>query len=127
MATRLGVAVGMVGSGGAIMMDPNSDDANEARARLMAERARLEKVLHELEADYRDSGGISTLSGDAGADSTHADASIGLQHDTKHQINEVDAALERVDDGTYGIDEETGAPITPDRLAVLPAARTNVN
>lgn len=107
-------------------MDLNSDDANEARARLMAERARLEKVLHELEADYRDSGGISTLSGDAGADSTHADASIGLQRDTKHQIDEVDAALKRVDDGTYGIDEVTGEPINADRLDVVPAARTNV-
>jgi DnaK suppressor protein len=116
----------MVGGGGALTMDPESDDANEARARLMTERERLEKVLHELDADYRDSGGISTLSGDAGADSTHADASIGLQRDTKHQIGEVDAALKRVDDGTYGIDEETGEPIDPARLEVLPAARTNV-
>jgi DnaK suppressor protein len=107
-------------------MDPNSDDANRARARLMAERERLDKVLRELEADYRDSGGISTLSGDAGADSTHADASIGLQRDTQHQIDEVDAALKRVDDGTYGIDMETGEQIDPERLEAVPAARTNV-
>ena len=71
--------------------------------------------------------GISTLSGDAGADSTHADASIGLRRDTKHQIDEADAALKRVDDGTYGIDEETGEPINPDRLKVVPAAPTNVS
>jgi hypothetical protein len=60
-AARRGVTVGVVGSGGAITMDPNSDDANEARARLMAERARLEKVLHELEADYRDSSGTPSI------------------------------------------------------------------
>ena len=108
-------------------MDPNSDDAHQARARLMVERERLEKVLRELEADYRDSGGISTRSGDAGAESTHADASIGLQRDTKHQIDEVDGALARVDDGTYGIDMETGEPIDPDRLEAVPAARTNVS
>jgi len=107
-------------------MDLNSDQANEARARLIAERERLEKVLHELEADYRDSGGISILSGDSGADSTHADASLGLQSDAKHQIGEVDAALGRVEAGTYGIDEETGEPIDPARLEVVPAARTNV-
>ena len=103
-----------------------SVDANVARNRLMAERQRLEKVLRELEADYRDSGGISSLSGDAGADSTHADTSVGLQRDTQLQIGEVDAALERVDAGTYGLDEETGEPIDPARLEVLPAARTNV-
>jgi RNA polymerase-binding transcription factor DksA len=107
-------------------VDPTSEQANEARARLRAERRRLETILHELEADYRDSGGISTLSGDAGADSTHADASIGLQRDTQHQIDEVDAALQRVDAGTYGLDEVTGEPIDPARLEVLPAARTNV-
>ena len=108
-------------------MSPNSDEANEARARLIADRARLEKELHELQADYEDSGGISTLSGDAAADSTHVDESIGLQRDIQHQIAEVDAALERVENGTYGIDEETGEPIDPARLEALPAARTNVS
>ena len=43
------------------------------------------------------------------------------------QIDEADAALKRVDDGTYGIDEETGEPINPDRLKVVPAAPTNVS
>ena len=108
------------------MMDPNSEDATLARSRLNAERERLEKVLRELEDDYSDSGGIETLTGDAGADSTHADANLGLQQDTRRQLDDVDAALRRVDDGTYGIDEETGEPIDPARLEVLPAARTNV-
>jgi len=107
-------------------MNPKSDQAKQALDRLMAERERLEKLLHDLEADYRDSGGISIISGDAGTDSTHADASIGLQRDTQHRIDEVDAALERVHAGTYGIDEETGEPIDPARLEAMPAARTNV-
>ena len=29
-------------------------------------------------------------------------------------------------DGTYGIDEQTGEPIDDERLAALPAARTNI-
>jgi DnaK suppressor protein len=115
----------MVDGGGATM-HRSSEETNQARARLTAERERLEKVLSELEADYRESGGISTLSGDAGADSTHADASIGLQRETRHQIEEVDAAFKRLDEGTYGIDEETGEPIDPARLDAWPTARTNV-
>ena len=37
------------------------------------------------------------------------------------------AALARVDDGTYGIDEVTGEPIDPDRLDAFPTARTNID
>ena len=34
--------------------------------------------------------------------------------------------MQRLDDGTYGIDEVTGEPIDPERLEALPTARTNV-
>jgi DnaK suppressor protein len=39
---------------------------------------------------------------------------------------EIEAALQRLDDGTYGIDEVTGEPIADERLEALPTARTNV-
>lgn len=42
------------------------------------------------------------------------------------ELAEIDAALERVANGTYGRDEVTGAPIDPARLEALPTARTNV-
>ena len=107
-------------------MDGTGPDPQEARARLMAERERLEHLLHDLDDEFRDSGGISTATGDAGADSTAADATIGLRNDTRHQLEEVDAALARVDDGTYGFDENTGEPIDPARLEAWPTARTNI-
>ena len=37
------------------------------------------------------------------------------------------AAIERIEQGTYGIDEETGEPIDPARLEAMPTARTNVH
>jgi RNA polymerase-binding transcription factor DksA len=43
------------------------------------------------------------------------------------ELAEVEAALHRLDDGTYGIDEVTGEPIDPERLDAIPAARTNVD
>ena len=39
---------------------------------------------------------------------------------------EIEAALQRLDDGTFGVDEVTGDPIDPERLEALPTARTNV-
>ena len=39
-------------------------------------------------------------------------------------VREVDAALERLEAGTYGRCEQCGDAIAPDRLAALPASRT---
>ncbi|MCD8485080.1 TraR/DksA family transcriptional regulator [Candidatus Woesebacteria bacterium] len=41
-------------------------------------------------------------------------------------IAEIKAALDRMGEGTYGLDEETGEPIPFARLQLLPEARTNV-
>jgi RNA polymerase-binding transcription factor DksA len=41
-------------------------------------------------------------------------------------LAEIEAALQRLDDGTFGVDEVTGQPIDPERLEALPTARTNV-
>ena len=106
-------------------MDRNSPEASEARTRLEAEKARLDELLAELEKNFNQDGGISQ-SGDAAADTTYADTNIGTRDGIKNELDEVDAALQRLDDGTYGIDEVTGDPINPERLAAEPTARTNV-
>jgi RNA polymerase-binding transcription factor DksA len=66
------------------------------------------------------------LGGDAAADTTTATSELHLRSDLAHSITEIDAALLRIERGTYGIDEETGDPIDPERLDAVPAARTNV-
>jgi RNA polymerase-binding transcription factor DksA len=43
------------------------------------------------------------------------------------ELAEVEAALGRLDDGTYGVDEVTGERIDPARLDAVPEARTNVD
>lgn len=106
--------------------DAAGPDLHQARSRLNDERERLEHTLTELLAEHREDGPIDIQSGDAGADSTEADTNLGLTADVRHEIAEVDAALERLDAGTYGIDEETGEPIDPARLEAVPTARTNV-
>jgi RNA polymerase-binding transcription factor DksA len=35
--------------------------------------------------------------------------------------------LQRLDDGSYGIDQVTGEPIAAERLEAYPVARTNVD
>jgi RNA polymerase-binding transcription factor DksA len=45
-----------------------------------------------------------------------------LLRDARHRLVELDQALARVDDGTYGVCVECGRPISPARLDALPAA-----
>lgn len=47
------------------------------------------------------------------------------QHE-REQLREIDAALERMDEGTYGICEETDEPIPFKRLQAIPTARYTV-
>jgi RNA polymerase-binding protein DksA len=42
----------------------------------------------------------------------------------RQHVDEIDAALERVDAGTYGTCERCGQPIGEDRLDARPAATT---
>ena len=47
-----------------------------------------------------------------------------LVRQVRHHLAEIDAALERVGAGTYGVCERCGAAIGEARLDALPAART---
>jgi len=45
-----------------------------------------------------------------------------LSHE-RDALSEIDAALRRIDQGNYGICEETGQPISPERLRAVPWTR----
>ena len=49
-----------------------------------------------------------------------------LEQTADNSIAEIRAALQRIEEGTYGVDEETGEPIPFLRLKLFPTARTNV-
>lgn len=43
------------------------------------------------------------------------------------QLQEIEDALQRIEDGTYGISEKSGEPIPEERLEVMPTARLLVS
>jgi DnaK suppressor protein len=45
-----------------------------------------------------------------------------LEENSTHVLAEIDAALARMDDGTFGVCQRCGNPIAPDRLEALPWA-----
>ena len=60
--------------------------------------------------------------------SSETDRAIELRARDRQRklINKIDAALERIDDGTYGYCEETGEPISLKRLEARPIATLSV-
>ena len=60
------------------------------------------------------------------ASETFGEKDLSILEQLEAELEELQAALARVDDGTYGVDEVTGEPIDPERLEALPTARTNI-
>lgn len=63
---------------------------------------------------------------DAGSDTYETDKNIGLMDSERGLLREVDAALNRIDEGTYGICEGSNKPIPKPRLKAIPWARYTV-
>ena len=63
---------------------------------------------------------------DSASDTAEREKDLGILEQLERELVELQAALERIDKGTYGIDENTGEPIDPARLEALPTARTNI-
>jgi DnaK suppressor protein len=113
-------------------MEPN--ELEVARERLLAERARVTGLARNVKSEFDGEGGedapeLSDYAqhvADAGSDTFEREKDLGLLDDLEAELAEIEAALARIDAGTYGVDEVTGEPIDPERLEVVPAARTNV-
>ncbi len=60
---------------------------------------------------------------DIGTDNYEQEFSLGLMDSERKLLREIDEALERIEQGTYGICESTGKPIPKARLEASPWAR----
>ena len=63
---------------------------------------------------------------DLGTDNYEQEFVLGLMDSERKLLHEIDDALQRIEDGTYGICEGTGKPIRKARLEAQPWARYRV-
>ena len=110
-------------------------DLNEQRERIEAEQARVGALAEDFRAEFGQTetdddaelAGYDQHPADSASDTAEREKDLGILEQLERELLELQSALERIDNGTYGIDEDTGEPIDPARLDALPAARTNVN
>ncbi len=104
----------------------NETAAVDYRALLEEERTSLLRQLAELgfgepgdaglvyDANFADSSQVTAERGEAEA----------LATELRSALEDVDAALEKIARGVYGVCERCGRPISPARLEAKPAVRT---
>lgn len=99
---------------------------NEARARerLAQERARIERALARL-AEREDEDELSLLDqhpADYATELFDAELEQGLAEQLRAELEAIERAEKRLEDGTYGLSVESGKPIEEGRLEAIPWA-----
>jgi DnaK suppressor protein len=95
----------------------------ELREMLTDKRAALTKSVTRRVGEAR---GDQPDPMDAATDATGDDENVLLNERDRVAVREIDAALARMDDGTYGLSEDSGDPIGFARLKIVPMARLTV-
>lgn len=85
-----------------------------------------------LNNDYEndDTGEISSVAdhpGNLGTDQFEREKEQTFQEKARERLMEVNDALQRMEEGRYGISEKSGEPIPVERLEAMPTARYRVD
>ncbi|MGH2709673.1 MAG: TraR/DksA C4-type zinc finger protein [Actinomycetota bacterium] len=106
-------------------------ELNELKKRLLEEREELQRQAAEIE-ESSFGGGQSDMTGDvASFDEEFADAGtatfererdLSLSNNIKDLTEQIDRALEHIEQGNYGLCERCGRPIEKARIKALPYA-----
>jgi RNA polymerase-binding transcription factor DksA len=111
-------------------------DGHGARDRLHAEQQRVEGLIQSVRGELGEGGENEQVSeladydqhpADTGSETFEREKELSILEQLESELAEIQAALRRIDEGTYGVDEVTGDPIPPERLEAVPTARTNVD
>ena len=108
-------------------------NTDQARRRLTRERARLERILRGLQEEQgpegQDRGTMGELSvvdqhpADVGSETFERDKEMSILFNVEAELSDVDRALRRIGEGTYGQCEACGRAIGAARLEARPATR----
>ena len=108
-------------------------DADDARRHLGAERERLASLEEDYEAagltsesEEASLGELSSVDqhqADLGTETFNRERDLSILEQVQGELADVEHALRRLDDGTYGTCEACGKRIPDDRLEAMPAAR----
>jgi RNA polymerase-binding transcription factor DksA len=108
-------------------------EVDSSRSRVEAEGDRLARLIAELEDEglelESEADGLGELApvsqhpADVGSETFERERDLSLLEEFRAELTEVEQAMRRIEDGTYGVCAGCRAAISSDRLAVVPATR----
>ena len=105
-------------------------DTEQFRVVLLEERTRVQAAIENLREEtagtLRDDAGEETAYdnhlADTATETYDRELDYTLEENSEHVLGEIEAALGRIDEGTYGICTNRGEQISEERLEALPWA-----
>ena len=102
------------------------------RSRLESEQERLNHELEQLKAsirpaDERREGSPFGKREEEATEAMELETRLEMERGIRGQISAVEHALSKFEDGTYGLCDNCGQPIPPERLEALPQASLCLN
>lgn len=99
----------------------------EQRQRLEEMRGELTRLRDGLEGDQRDRGEdegdlTENDSGDMSQSLFTREVDATVEEQVERRLQHVERALQKIEEGTYGISDESGEPIPKGRLEAVPEA-----
>jgi YteA family regulatory protein len=106
------------------------------KKRLLAEKERLEQELHEImertsiSSDIEQVTELSTFDdhpADLASETFEREKDLALEGNIQDLLGKVNTALEKIEDGTYGLCDSCGIEINTNRIDALPWASLCLN
>jgi DnaK suppressor protein len=102
-------------------------EMDELRGELERDSVHLQEEIHGAEQEIvgllRDGGdGAGNDQADVGSTTLERDHELQLANNARNMLNQIERALSRIDDGTYGVCESCGKAIGKGRLQAFPRA-----
>jgi DnaK suppressor protein len=104
-----------------IRIDPKWQEHYDSLIVFRAQLGRRKDGLNEIAREEQQA--FSLHMADAGTDEFDRDFALSILSSDQNALYEIDAALERIRRGTYGVCEISGQPIEAERLAAIPWTR----
>jgi RNA polymerase-binding transcription factor DksA len=109
------------GNNHVIRIDPKWQEHYDSLIVLRAQVGKRKDGLNEIAREEQEAFGLHMA--DAGTDEFDRDFALSIMSSDQNALFEIDAALERIRQGSYGLCEISGEPIEPERLAAIPWTR----
>ncbi|MCB9092256.1 MAG: TraR/DksA family transcriptional regulator [Halobacteriovoraceae bacterium] len=109
------------------MSDFSKKFIEKQQKRLLEAREQILENFKNFNKEAKDDGkNIFTEEGDIAQQYLDQKLNISLREKDLYTLKEIDRALQKIDDGTYGYCEESGEPIEEKRLEKRPWARLSL-